>query len=757
MNKKQVWKRILAGILSAGLCMGGVQVYADETEAALGRYLESDIALPEGVNPRYVASMQDGTLRLIGEAEDETGNLQMTLWDSRDEGASWDQAAALPEKFENAYFTDISLCADGSGAGITYHYDEEEDASRLSHVRFDAQGNAEEVPLPEEDWRSMQRFSANGDLVEMGIGGEVSIIDPETGEIRNTLVSEGGQNIGICGSTVVIVAQGQLQMYDLSTGDPVPVDSVLEESLYAERSDYSIVSSSSYPILFAEDEEGRLYYCTEKGIHVHTIGGSMVEQVVNGELNSLSDTSKGLVSMAVQNQCFYVILEGGGSNHMVKYAYDADAPTTPAKELRVYSLAEDSEFRQAIAAFQKENPNVYVKYETGMDGKDGVTVSDALRTLNTDILAGNGPDILILDGMPVDTYVKKGMLQDLSAILEEVKEEEGLLEQIGAAYRQEDGTIPAVPTGFCIPMAVGEPELLDQTGTLASLVGLAGQQDVLSWSDMSCMEYLLYPVYANGWKQEDGTISQEKLTEYVHGLKQIYDAWQGSASENAKEFLQMIQEEGGVISYYGVGADGLASPNALGGAAITIGSGISKVELGTLTSIADYAEAMAVNKQVKPCGMRLLKGTVEQVFLPNRTMGILNTTGETETAEQFVRYMLSVEGQMTGNSAFRTGFPVNQKAFDALMQGEDWVDYSTGVSYHSDDYSEIHLDITFPEKEEMDQFADMVEQLSVCVDTDVIQRQGLLEETGNCMRGQISEEEAVNAIMQKINLYLAEG
>lgn len=258
MNKKQVWKRILAGILSAGLCMGGVQVYADETEAALGRYLESDIALPEGVNPRYVASMQDGTLRLIGEAEDETGNLQMTLWDSRDEGASWDQAAALPEKFENAYFTDISLCADGSGAGITYHYDEEEDASRLSHVRFDAQGNAEEVPLPEEDWRSMQRFSANGDLVEMGIGGEVSIIDPETGEIRNTLVSEGGQNIGICGSTVVIVAQGQLQMYDLSTGDPVPVDSVLEESLYAERSDYSIVSSSSYPILFAEDEEGRL-------------------------------------------------------------------------------------------------------------------------------------------------------------------------------------------------------------------------------------------------------------------------------------------------------------------------------------------------------------------------------------------------------------------------------------------------------------------------------------------------------------------
>ena len=58
--------------------------------------------------------------------------------------------------------------------------------------------------------------------------------------------------------------------------------------------------------------------------------------------------------------------------------------------------------RQAISVYQKQNPDVYVDLEIGMSGEDSVTASDALRTLNTDIMAGKGPDILILDGMPVD-------------------------------------------------------------------------------------------------------------------------------------------------------------------------------------------------------------------------------------------------------------------------------------------------------------------------------------------------------------------
>ena len=41
---------------------------------------------------------------------------------------------------------------------------------------------------------------------------------------------------------------------------------------------------------------------------------------------------------------------------------------------------------------------MYINYEIGMDG-DGVTREDALKKLNTKLLSGEGPDVIILDGM----------------------------------------------------------------------------------------------------------------------------------------------------------------------------------------------------------------------------------------------------------------------------------------------------------------------------------------------------------------------
>lgn len=45
--------------------------------------------------------------------------------------------------------------------------------------------------------------------------------------------------------------------------------------------------------------------------------------------------------------------------------------------------------------------------EIGLTGEDGMTEADALRTLNTEILAGSGPDILRLDGMSTKVTWKR--------------------------------------------------------------------------------------------------------------------------------------------------------------------------------------------------------------------------------------------------------------------------------------------------------------------------------------------------------------
>ena len=78
---------------------------------------------------------------------------------------------------------------------------------------------------------------------------------------------------------------------------------------------------------------------------------------------------------------------GVNGGRLLSYEYSADTPTVPDTELTIYSLEENSGIRQAVVMFQKKYPDIYLTLETGMSGNDGVTRTDALKTLNTEIMA----------------------------------------------------------------------------------------------------------------------------------------------------------------------------------------------------------------------------------------------------------------------------------------------------------------------------------------------------------------------------------
>ena len=47
------------------------------------------------------------------------------------------------------------------------------------------------------------------------------------------------------------------------------------------------------------------------------------------------------------------------------------------------------------------------------------TRSEIIRALNAKLFAGDGADILLLDGLPADSYVEKGVLYDMGgAVIE---------------------------------------------------------------------------------------------------------------------------------------------------------------------------------------------------------------------------------------------------------------------------------------------------------------------------------------------------
>ena len=743
---KRNWKSFFAGVLAAATCVSALPAapaLAEETELGMGRYLESEVALPDGVSARDVEKLEDGSLALIGETE-EGGT---SVYTSTDGGEVWEQSYVLPQGYAGLYLAAVQLSPKGGGAAILL--EETDDPSQMNYtfLSFDASGNAQATPLENEFW--LLEFTPGGELLGMSYNNGVSCLDTATGAVSREISSGAAAMIGVCGDEALLLTEGEVQRYDIATGEPLSRDDVLNEALYADGTSYMMMSASGYQIVFAQDEENRLYYCTNKGIFSHMMDGSVVEQIVDGTLTTLSLPNLLFRSLVAADQTFYVLCTEDGVNmRLLKYEYAPDVSSTPEKELTVYSLTENDIVRQAIVTFQKKYPDTYVNYRVGMSGEDGVTAADAMRTLNTDILAGNGPDVLVLDGMSVDTYASQGVLMDLTDVIAEVRDSEGLLENIADAYRTED-MLPAVPARFGIEMAAGDPELLSGLSGLTSLEEIAAQQGALNPFDIVNLPELLYPVCAGSWKKDDQTIDQEKLAEFVNGVKNISDVYRASASPETLEDLTMYED--GTYAMWSDLSD--IEQNSLVYGILDLLAGTTKVKLGTLGSIIDYSGLVSVNGQTGTCAVKTLSMQQSGVFYPSGILSVLNTAKEQERACDFVVHLLSAESQ-NGNAS---GFPVNRTSFDKLLS-EDQYGEDGGYSMSSSDEegNMVDLQYVWPTEEEMDTLREIVESLSVCADTERVQRDTVIEEVKRCISGEISADEAVNSIMQKLNLYLAE-
>lgn len=58
------------------------------------------------------------------------------------------------------------------------------------------------------------------------------------------------------------------------------------------------------------------------------------------------------------------------------------------------------------------------------------------------------------DGMPIDSYIEKGMLSDLSEVLEEARGEADFFTNLFSGYQKGDA-VYAVPLRFRIPVLTG--------------------------------------------------------------------------------------------------------------------------------------------------------------------------------------------------------------------------------------------------------------------------------------------------------------
>ena len=152
---------------------------------------------------------------------------------------------------------------------------------------------------------------------------------------------------------------------------------VMSDSAAAENDNASRTDAAPDGSIDGEKATGEqvLYMACRTGLYRYIWGGSVIEQIADGQMTALGDTQrKPLALQVLDNGEFRVFFSG---NYMVEMYYDESLPARPSKELSVYSLEENGWIRYAGQLFRKSILTCWCGMRRGWT----VTMRSARKTL----------------------------------------------------------------------------------------------------------------------------------------------------------------------------------------------------------------------------------------------------------------------------------------------------------------------------------------------------------------------------------------
>ena len=724
-------------------------------DTAMGRYVETIMDLTDCGETKGLYRLPDDSL-LIADAS--TGLLA-----SADKGTTWE--AQQEEWFdqiveEKLFVPSAAVGADGTKA-VLYDNSKGDDIYTVGLiVKPDGTQIPFEIPLTEEEsWLIRIWVSDTGRVFTAPFGGVIYEVMEDGSSEKFLTLDERPIQIEFVGDLMVIDGNHYdgLLLYDIEKETFVE-DEVLYDFINENYKNRDYNTQDCYTMKFFPGEDNVIYIAGEKGLHRHVIGGSVMEQVIDGNLSCLSNPSFLLKGMVMLPDHEFLALFSG--NKVVRFTYDPDIPTVPNDKLKVYSLQENDMLRQAITIFQLENPEIFVIYEVGMGKDNSITRDDALKKLNTQIMAGEGPDILILDDMPVDSYIEKGMLLDLSDCLSSMDEETRPFENIINSFKVED-KVYMIPCEMQLPIIVGREKHVSKAKDLESVADMMEEireenpeKDILGISSEKGIMRLFNMISEPSWKTKEGGIDKSAIEDFLQQTKRIFDAQVDGISDEAMEEYERKQDS--FLEYYGYRYD--ESDYVRNTSWVEILGGYSQINCGAVQWRSDLTTSFSISKVkgFEDVVLMPLNEGDQTIFLPRSLVGISAASSEVEKAEKMLKVLFGTENQ----TSLYNGLPVNQTGIEdgtltlKSSLSEDGVYQSFGISNADGEYLSLN-DYWFDE-EQKQLIRDWVRAVDTPYVKDAVLEDAVYSEGIRYMRGEQSLQEALDAIEQKVSIYMSE-
>lgn len=584
---------------------------------------------------------------------------------------------------------------------------------------------------------------------------EINTADGSCKEIAS--LENGALYMGYCRNGILLCASHEkVYLYNITDGTFLE-DEALQEFIlenYKSIEDYG----SGYNAYLFGGEENIVYLASEKGLYRHVIGGGTVEQVIDGNLSAFGDPShivKG--ALFLEGQEFLVLFSDG---KIMKFTYDATISAVPNDKLVVYSLEDNDTIRQAISAYQMANPDMYVSYEIGLE-EDGVTRDDALKKLSTGLLNGSGPDVLVLDQMPFDSYIDKGVLLDISNVAEGLDGEDGLfMNLLEPLYT--DGSLYMMPAEFQLPMLAGHQNDVQNATDYQGIADMAEAvrakkptADLIFKSSESGILKTFFMVCEPSWKRENGELDEESLRAFLQQTKRIYDAQMNGTPQERIENYQSLN--GRYLKNFGCEYEDSVYFYLMGDSNY-ISGGVEAL-CGTVKDIDSFSGIFSASKVkgYEDTHIRRMDGQSRNVYCPMTLAGINAATKNSEKSVLFLRTLLGQEVQQMTHK----GYPVNKTAFEKGLEKPDEHHITEEGAYMtyamSDEEGKVFTwDIYWPDGKQQRQLRDWIKESDTPYLPDVMLEEAVCREGAKYLNGSQGLDAAMKAILDSVAIYLSE-
>ena len=418
------------------------------------------------------------------------------------------------------------------------------------------------------------------------------------------------------------------------------------------------------------------------------------------------------------------------------------SPSTMQKEvLTLATISQAYELTNAVYAFNKKNSECFIEIIDYSEGK--ADRAESMTALELDIIAGNIPDLFYLWEMPVEEFEALGLLLDLLPFMES-----------GSQIRRSD----LVDNLYSLMENNGHLYRAVSSFSLASILGKKSDFGMKNgWSFDEMTEYIqnssTEPPLAFGYYS-----AREGLFEAMckYNMGEFIDRENGTCNFNTELFKKLLEFCRDLPSKSNMRYEWEDTPDLMADKRQQLEV---EVEISSFIGLQIFAHMFG--EATTFIGFPGDSGN-GSAFRPATSYAISSQTEKPEAAWEFIEFILSEEWQteLFGNGMM--GFPTNKAAHDKLMARSEIQTYTideNGDVWGPQAYAmcgEVRLLLVPATKEEVEEFQSLLNGITTLYSdyTQIIET--LNEEVQYYFHGDKTEQEVIDNIQGRVQIYLSE-